>query len=751
MADTAPDEVRPGPGEPIRLRTGRISNISLPVQQLSVVWEVDGAGPPAPAADARFYVRRPGRTAFELCRTDGEGRLFLVPDGTGDSEEREAFELGSNDTSALAIAYAWDPWDPDERLHLERDWAADIHQRRPRNLGGGLFLEVPRPEEAEYDYIVIGSGAGGGPLAANLAKGGYRVLVLEAGGDRGEDNIYKVPAFHALSTEDPDMRWDYFVRHYEDEGRQARDTKYTRAEKGVLYPRAGTLGGCTAHNAMITVYPHDSDWDDIAALTGDSSWNAGAMRRYFQRLERCHYRKRRHAPENGHGHDGWLETNTAEMSLALRDLRLVKVLVGALQEAAQESLFNPLRELRKNLDPNDAELAAKDDEGPRQIPMAITEKRRRNGPREFLMAVRRQHPDRLRIQTHTLATRLLLDEKLRAVGVKVQVGARAYQADPKARSGKLPLRRLLARREVIVCGGAFNTPQLLKLSGIGPREELERHGITVRHDLPGVGENLQDRYEVGVITEMTKDWKLLDGLRWQVPPPGVVPPGDKAFEDWLEGGGTYATNGTVLAVVKRSKEGLRDPDLFIFGAPSYFKGYFPGYSQEILRRKNCFTWAVLKAHTENRAGSVTLRSKDPRERPDINFRYFDEGNDASGHDLEAVATGVEFARGIADNYRHIVRRELVPGPAVKSREQVKQFIKDEAWGHHASCTCPIGRKGDPKAVLDSEFQVQGCEGLRVVDASVFPRIPGFFIVSAIYMIAEKASDVVLAAAGTRAG
>ncbi|MDB6153996.1 MAG: glucose-methanol-choline oxidoreductase, partial [Chthoniobacteraceae bacterium] len=148
--------------------------------------------------------------------------------------------------------------------------------------------------------------------------------------------------------------------------------------------------------------------------------------------------------------------------------------------------------------------------------------------------------------------------------------------------------------------------------------------------------------------------------------------------------------------------------------------------------------------TENTAGYVRLRSADPFERPEINFAYFDEGNDANGDDLEAVLDGVEFVRAMAKRSASVIEEEEVPGPKYQTRDELREFIKNEAWGHHASCTCPIGKEGDPRAVLDQHFRVRGVSGLRVVDASVFPHIPGLFIVSAVYMISEKASDVIIA-------
>jgi choline dehydrogenase len=147
---------------------------------------------------------------------------------------------------------------------------------------------------------------------------------------------------------------------------------------------------------------------------------------------------------------------------------------------------------------------------------------------------------------------------------------------------------------------------------------------------------------------------------------------------------------------------------------------------------------------------VTLRTADPRDPPNVNFRYFEEGNDATGEDLAAVAAGVEYIRRITRKIGPRVRREVFPGPDVRTPAEVEEFVRANAWGHHACGSCKMGPATDPLAVVDSRFRVHGTKGLRVVDASVFPAIPGFFIVTPIYMISEKATDVLLADATGRA-
>ncbi|OLN88354.1 Oxygen-dependent choline dehydrogenase 1 [Colletotrichum chlorophyti] len=628
----------------------------------------------------------------------------------------------------------------------------------------------------DYDYVVVGSGPGGGPVAANLAIAGYKVLLIDAGGDSGDSETEAIPALHLMSTEFEDTRWNYWVNHYSDLERQKRDSKMTYempdgsfyvgleppAEAkplGVWYPRAGTLGGCSRHNALISINAHDSDWSNIASLTGDDSWGPDNMRSYFQKLERNMY-----LPSSivGHGYSGWLGTSLTSLSLVVEDQKLLSLILSAASAMGKGLLglvLNTVAGLGQVLlrDINAPGQASRT--GLYQVPLSMTDSVR-GGPRDLILETanavnsdgsRKYHLD---IKLNTLVTKIRFDQsgdKPRAVGVDFLEGSSLYRADPRSASAAASGSGSVdAKREVIISAGAFNTPQLLKLSGVGPKEELESFKIPVVVDLPGVGTNLQDRYEATVIGKTTSDFVITSKCTFMETLP------DPCLEQYQSGidpitKGVYATNGIAIAIVLKSSVAEDEPDLLISGAPAKFKGYFPGYASDSLADAQHWAWIILKAHSRNNAGTVTLKSTDPRDMPLINFNSYDTGVNDNGEgdkDLQATYEGFEFSRKAFSSLLPLDGSfpEVWPGENVTTEEDAKQFLKDETWGHHASCTCPIGADDDPMAVLDSNFKVRGTEGLRVVDASVFPKIPGFYIALPLYVVSEKASDVIIQAA-----
>jgi choline dehydrogenase len=701
---------------------------------------------------------------------------------------------------------------------------------------------------AEFDFIIVGSGAGGGPLACNLAQApeGFRVALLEAGGDPLSAPAshtyfdYSVPALHPRASEDSNLSWAFFVRHYTDQKLQEKDVKYNKAHNGIFYPRAAAIGGCTTHHAMIMIYPHHADWENLRSITGDESWSHEKMRCYFERLEECRYitgaAGQTRDPATRHGLTGWLPVSMPDPTLALGDTQLLRILLKAflvaylatehpktltsllddklranfadrqahatalqgavdhlldkarsihshapeavratisrlsaevvkLQDEAADvldlyakdpSLLELFRQVYSRLDPNrwfdtDAERL-----GVFNTPASILQGMR-SSVRERVLTVRSLHPDRLVLISDALATEVIVEND-RAVGVRYAIGKHLYGASPLAAKDRSKLNteeiRLRPRGEIILSCGAFNTPQLLMLSGIGPGDQLRKAGIsTVRCELPGVGQNLHDRYEITMVSELPKDFEVLAGSKFEAPPdpiPSVWD--DAALREWMNHRGVYATNGVVLSIIQRSRQAEDSvPDLFLFAVPGNFTGYYTGYSQDAQSEKkgdlrvpnhHRFTWVVLKGRTRNRAGEVTLATNDPRNPPRINFKYFTEGSDGWEKDRDALIEGMQLAAKIM-KATGLNLRTLWPDVDVNDAAKLAEFIPWQAWGHHACGTCKIGKDGDPKAVLDGDFRVRGVKNLRVVDASVFPDIPGFFIATPIYMISEKASDVIL--------
>jgi choline dehydrogenase len=595
-------------------------------------------------------------------------------------------------------------------------------------------------QEPIFDFIVVGSGAGGGVLASRLARNdkGLKVLLIDAGSDPRANKHYQVPAFHALATEDPEFCWDYFVEHFTDAARAKTDKKYAPG-KGIFYPRASAIGGCTAHHAMITVYPDPSDWDDIAMMTRDQSWRSDNMWRYF---DRCR-------DPNGFG---WLAIEAATFDTALqaaKDLTVNHILLAAVLHNPR--LFRPRSILdvfgtpdEPVFDTNDRDIVNGNREGLYRIPLS-TKAGQRNGVTEFIYATK-EHPvygANLTIWEDTLVTKVKFENGL-TQGLEYFKRKHTYRADrDDAKLDRTPLPQVLdtvtATKEIILAAGAFNTPQLLMNSGIGPAMHLTDNNIPVVADRPGVGANLQDRYEIPVIDQIDHEFTLLNGYAF------TGDSSDDKFKEWQAlKSGFYTTNGGTIAIMRRSGE-TPGPncDLFIFGIPGEFAGYKLDYSKAIRTTdgRSRFSWIILKAHTNNQ-GNVRLRTTDPRDPPVINFQSFGNGERNDDPDLKALQWAIDHVREFMDLPRKlgITEGEFLPG-AERTGPELTEFIRTHAWGHHASCTCRIGDPADRDAVLDSSFRVIGAPGgnLRVVDASVFPKIPGYFIVLPIYLIAEKAA------------
>jgi choline dehydrogenase-like flavoprotein len=352
----------------------------------------------------------------------------------------------------------------------------------------------------------------------------------------------------------------------------------------------------------------------------------------------------------------------------------------------------------------------------------------------------------LTLSLQSLATKILFNTtgsaKPKAIGIEYLLGQSMYSADPRYNASNPGIKKqAFARKEVIISGGTFNTPQLLKLSGIGPKAELAKFNISVVVDLPGVGSNLQDNPELGAVA--TANVPALSNLgplcTWGAP-------GDPCLEAWYRGQGQYAQGPLVAIMAKTSKATERD--LFIFGIPSTsFRGYWPSEAINTVTSDPPSTWdfSIVKIHPQSLGkGTVTLNSADPRDTPEINFRFF-EGPGADA-DIAAIAEGVELGRSIFDS---------IPAPLGPFTESfpcengnrtscdVKERILTQSWSHHASSSCPIGADSDPMAVLDSKFRVRGVTGLRVVDASAFPKVPGGFPVIPVFIISMKASETIL--------
>lgn len=611
----------------------------------------------------------------------------------------------------------------------------------PRSQGPHVSLVGKKPPEkanATYDFVVVGSGPGGAPAAARLAEAGYRVLVLEAGEDHAVPESEPL-ALHAVASESPELltrRTGEFIHHREKLEDDRKDPKFIDG-KGVFVPRGEGIGGSARMNAGIFVRPDDVDWNSIAQATGDPSWAAPEMLKYFQKVEDAEYQpvlKLLHAVGKGlhleslqnlggHGFDGWLEVNRpvdAELLRMLRDnpqLRRMVVETFEYTFTKVGSALDRVKMLASLLDPNTT--LTNNVSGMVFTPLTVTKDGRRNGPRDRLLDAAASHPEALSIVTGARVQDFVMNADHEAIAVRYRTPDGQLHTEP-------------FKRELVLSAGVFETPAILMRSGVAPereRETLQKHGIALQVVREGVGQHLKGRYEIGVVQRLKEPLPVLTETDFS------ADPSNPAYEKWKETGkGMFAQNGIVAAFRVKSDPSLAEPDLYVFGVPGKFEGYQPGYSREATADAHYVTWVILDENKRDQNGSVALDPQDVNGRVVVN-QHFHEGPD----DTRALVNGIKVVRALSARYADIVEKEEWPGDAVTSDEALAEAVRDNSWDHHPNGTTQIGSADDPQAVVDSDLRVIGLKGVRVSDASVFRGNMGSFIQSAILTVSEKAA------------
>ena len=519
-----------------------------------------------------------------------------------------------------------------------------------------------------FDYVIIGAGSAGCVLANRLsADPNTRVLLLEAGGPDKKQEIHIPAAFPKLLKTSFD--WAYYTE------------PQTHLHNRQLYwPRGKVLGGSSSINVMVYTRGNRGDYDAWQKL-GNDGWSFADVLPYFKKLE-----NRELVSSEDHGTGGHL--NVAQ-------LRYVNPLTQAFLSACEEM----------GIPPNN-DFDGLEQTGVGLFPVTQKLGKRHSSAAAYLKpALKRPN---LRVEVFAHATQLLFEGK-RATGVEyVQQGER---------------KQAVAEREVILCGGAVNSPQLLMLSGIGPADHLKDIGIPVISDLPGVGQNLQDHVAGSVSYECTKPVSMAAAEKM-----------GNVVNYLLLRKGMLASNVAEAGGFIKMRSACDVPDVEIIFAPVFFMGHGylnpPGHG---------FTIGAIVMHPESR-GSITLRSSDPFAPPIIQPNYFSEQSD-----LMIIVEGLKLARRVAqgkafDSYRG---GEVWPDISATDDEAMKDFVRRTAETlYHPIGTCGMGN--DLMGVVDNELRVRGVERLRVVDASVMPTHITGHPNSAIMMIGEKAADLITA-------
>jgi len=522
-----------------------------------------------------------------------------------------------------------------------------------------------------FDYVIVGAGSAGCVLADRLSADGVSsVLVLEYGGsDRSV--FIQMPSALSIPMNMPKYNWFY---HSEPESHLGGRRMHT--------PRGKVLGGSSSINGLVYVRGNPRDferWEE----EGAAGWSYGDVLPYFRRAERA-----ASGGDDYRGDAGPLGTRYGTLENPLH--------AAWLAAAAQAGY------------PQTNDINGAQQEGFGRMDMTVANGRRASASNAYLRhAMTRAN---LTVLTHAMATKILFVGK-RVTGVE-------FSRDGRTQTVNI-------RRELILSGGPINSPQLLKLSGIGPAAELQSLGIPVVHDLPGVGENLQDHLEfyfqvactepVSLYPSVKPLAKALIGVRWLL------------FKDGLGATNHFETCGFI-----RSRPGIPYPDI-----QYHFLPLAVAYDGSTLAREHGFQAHVGPMRSKSR-GWVRLASTDPFDKPRIRFNYMSHPDDWVEMRACVRLTREIFAQQAFDRYRG---REIQPGADVQSDAQIDAFIRAKVESaYHPSCSCKMGAADDPMAVVDPETRVYGIERLRVVDSSIMPSVTTGNLNAPTIMLAEKAAD-----------